>query len=412
MGLLLKTAIHDWINRSRHLCRHHCALLVWTDLRGCPGVKKQLSRSRPDVASCFAPFPRRWADLHLISFSLVQWRRETGIHPHPGPPNLTKRLRKKQHVPETSQPLHQHQQQQQQQAELQQLTKDDPRRLQLNPPQPADESDPQWYHLVEQDMKEQMPSWDLSHGFMLESKNVTCLATHEEGMVHRAARVSVLQEHSLPPAELKRLKHRLRTQHAKQLVAGPTEPGNLHNAGVGAIAGTFDTLFEFIPITAEFKKIRNSGRVIHMGFGMGKGGVIFSIFNIYGVSGGAHDPKKARITSRILRAIIQEAFHFAANPKIITGDINGDFDSFPELEMLCESMGWQDLNAIATTWGQPSNAPTCRTALSHQPTIRDYCLVCPITLPMVMNFRVLDADLCPVHSTLQIHIVPPTADTW
>jgi len=145
---------------------------------------------------------------------------------------------------------------------------------------------------------------------------------------------------------------------------------------------------------------------------MGTCGVVFSIFNLYGHSGGAQDPKKAKDTSRILRACIQEANHFPANPKLILGDLNGDYDSFPELEMLCETMGWQDLNAAAATWEQQPNVATCRTALSHQPTIRDYCFACPITLPMVKQFRVVDADLCPVHSTLQVHIVPPTKDRW
>ena len=101
-----------------------------------------------------------------------------------------------------------------------------------------------------------------------------------------------------------------------------------------------------------------------------------------------------------------------AMPKFLLGDLNGDSDSFPEFEMLCETMGWSDLNAIADTWGQPSNMATCRTALSHQPTIRDYCLACPVALPMVKHFRVVDVDLCPVHSTLQIHIVPPDKAVW
>ena len=31
---------------------------------------------------------------------------------------------------------------------------------------------------------------------------------------------------------------------------------------------------------------------------------------------------------------------------------------------------------------------------------------------MIKQFRVLDADLCPVHSTLQIYIVPPRSAKW
>jgi hypothetical protein len=246
----------------------------------------------------------------------------------------------------------------------------------------------------------------------MESKNVTCLATHEQGMIYRAARVSVVQEHSLTTRQRQQLKHRLNTDHSKHFVAGPTDPNNVHNAKVGAIEGAYDTLFEFVPITQDFKKVRDSGRAIHMGYGMGKCGVVFSIFNVYGFSGGAHDPKKAKGTSRILRACIQEALHFPANPKLLTGDLNGDFETFPELQTLCDSMGWHDLNAIASTWGQQNNMPTCRTAQSCQPTIRDYCLACPAALPMIKQFRVLDADLCPVHSTLQIHIVPPKSDIW
>ena len=199
--------------------------------------------------------------------------------------------------------------------------------------------DLQWQGIVDGTMQHQTPPWDLTVGFLLESKNVTCLATHEEGMARRTARVSCVQEHSLPPWEMKQLKHRLKTAHNRQLIAGPTDPSNVHNAGVGAIAGTLDTLFEFVPVTLEFKKVRDSGRAIHIGYGMGKCGMVFSIFNLYGISGGAHDPKKAKSTSRILRACIQEAHHFPANPKLLVGDLNGDFDSFPELEMLCETMG-------------------------------------------------------------------------
>jgi hypothetical protein len=116
-------------------------------------------------------------------------------------------------------------------------------------------------------------------------------------------------------------------------------------------------LFEYAPITDAFAKVRAAGRAIHLGFCLGKHGVMLSLFNVYGHSGGAQDKKKALATSRILAACIEESLLYPEAPKFLTGDLNGDFGSFPQLATLRNDMGWTDLNEAAETWGQSPPQP-------------------------------------------------------
>jgi hypothetical protein len=356
--------------------------------RARPAVERQMLIQLPGrteiILGCAKP-PELWHDMHVLTFSLVAWRWSTGMPSHPGPPDLARRVSTKRAIPDCPPPaLH-----------MQEAT-----------------ADTQWFNIEEDNEQEQAPPWCTEHGLFLESKNVTSLLTHEVGMARRQARLSLVQEHSLPAYELKQMKFRYKHDHERQLVASPTDHNNPRSAGVAAIARSCDTLFEFKPIESAFQKFRDCGRAIHLGFGMGRHGKVLSIFNVYGHSGGALDPKKARLTSAILQACMAEARHYADHPTLLVGDLNGDFDTFDELGTLVSTMGWQDLNTIANTWGQPSNQPTCRTALSKLPTIRDYCLACPLALPLIRGFRVLDADLCPVHSTMQIQIDLKTEDRW
>ena len=306
---------------------------------------------------------------------------------HPGPPDLARRVSTKRTIPECPMP-----------------TPSQVKMPRLDAQRPiTDETNC---------VDDQPPPWCTKNGLFLESKNVTSLNTHEAGMANRRARLSLVQEHSVPDFEMKQMKYRLKHDRNRLLVASPTDHNNPRSAGVAAIARDCDTLFEFEPIMPAFRKFRDCGRAIHLGYGMGRHGKILSIFNVYGHSGGAQDARKAKLTSAILQACIAEAMHYTELYNIMVGDLNGDFDSFEELGTLVTSMGWQDLNSIADTWGQTPNQPTCRTALSNQPTIRDYCLVCPKVLPLVQAFRVVDADLCPVHSTLQLQLDLSAEDRW
>jgi len=141
---------------------------------------------------------------------------------------------------------------------------------------------------------DQLPPWCIKHGLFLESKNVTSLTTHEAGMAQRQARLSLVQEHSVPAFELKQMKQRFKLDHDRILVASPTDHNNPRSAGVAAIARFCDTLFEFEPIMPDFKKFRDCGRAIHLGYGMGPHGKILSIFNVYGHSGSSHDTRKGQ----------------------------------------------------------------------------------------------------------------------
>ena len=124
-----------------------------------------------------------------------------------------------------------------------------------------------------------------------------------------------------------------------------------------------DTLFEYNPITADFRKIRQAGRAMHVGFGVGAHGKLISLFIIYGRSGAGCSAKKAVATSAIIKACMQEALLYPEVPKFILGDFNGDWDAFPELDTLRDNMGWVDLNDVADQWGAKtasSNLQNCQ----------------------------------------------------
>ena len=147
--------------------------------------------------------------------------------------------------------------------------------------------------------------------------------------------------------ELHQTAKRLRIDSQCKLVAGPSDPNTVRAGGAGGICKERDTLFEYAPISEAFAKVRQAGRAIHLGYGMGAHGKFFSFFVIYGHSGSAANAKKAAATSSILRACIQESLMYPEVPKFIVGDFNADVDSFPELTTLKENMGWVDLNEVA-----------------------------------------------------------------
>ena len=201
-------------------------------------------------------------------------------------------------------------------------------------------------------------------------------------------------------------------EKSRKLVAGPCDPNTKRTGGVGAICKEIDTLFEYTPVTEAFLKVRNAGRAMHLGFGMGAHGKLISFLVVYGHSGSGSNAKKAAATSAILRACMQEAMVLPEVPKFILGDFNGDWDSFPELDTLRDNMGWTDLNEVAEQWGQHAQAPTCRTANCNEPTIRDYVLACPLAFPWVTNFRVINYDLLPYPWHHPVQIKPPSEDAW
>ena len=76
----------------------------------------------------------------------------------------------------------------------------------------------------------------------------------------------------------------------------------------------------------------------------------------------------------------------------------------PTLHDLLTNQGWTDLGAAAGTWGQPACVPTCITKQSHAATRRDYMFCNPTALSLVRGLYVRAGDLCPTHSTVEVHL--------
>ena len=92
------------------------------------------------------------------------------------------------------------------------------------------------------------------------------------------------------------------------------------------------------------------------------------------------------------------------DPAFITVDLSAEPEDIEQVMVLLQTHGWQDLGAIASTWGGEDLVPTCLTARSNEPTRRDYIFANRLALPLVRGFFVIPADLCPAHATLQVYL--------
>ena len=121
---------------------------------------------------------------------------------------------------------------------------------------------------------------------------------------------------------------------------------------------------------------------------------------------------KPKTIPPMIKAILYEIPFFDGMPHFIAGDFNGDIEDFDAVMNLVQNLNWTNVGAAADTWGQPPNAPTCLTGHANEPTIRDHVLACPTAWPLITNRRVVPADLCLTHSTLQLQIQPHNATYW
>ena len=118
-----------------------------------------------------------WHDAFILSFRLQEWLWGTGLEHQPGPTLPHRRCSTKRPCPECP----------------------------LRPCDSAQASGSvQWESVIQGDREHQTPPWDLSQGFLAESKNATSLAAHEQGLAHRVARLTLVQEHSMPQHEIRR----------------------------------------------------------------------------------------------------------------------------------------------------------------------------------------------------------------
>jgi hypothetical protein len=68
-----------------------------------------------------------------------------------------------------------------------------------------------WEQLVNEDKTHQTPPWNTTRGFVFESKNVTSFLAHGDGLSQCVARLTLLQEHSIPERDLHQVRRRVRT---------------------------------------------------------------------------------------------------------------------------------------------------------------------------------------------------------
>ena len=228
----------------------------------------------------------------------------------------------------------------------------------------------------------------------VEIKNVTCLITFFEGLARRAAALSILQEHSCISAKLARAKHSLLVDYGKTLLAGPLDPNcTTPTAGMAVIAAAHDTLIDVEPVAPSFAKAIATGRAQLFAFGKGKGSDLLHFYNLYGHSGGHENAWKAKGTSKIVQAIIDDFSLRPPGARFIYVDLNADPEDVAAIKHLLQQLHWVDVGSVASTWGSPDCQATCLTRWANQPTRRDFVFANPEAFSLITGFKVVGEDL-------------------
>ena len=251
-----------------------------------------------------------------------------------------------------------------------------------------------------------LPSAVPCTGFtIIETKNITSFSSYAEGLAQRCADVTFFQEHCASSAAMARFAYEFKSKHERQLhYTGPDPNHSQPCAGVGAIGLAADTCLPLDARCPKFAKFIELGRAQLLAHGKGKAAKVCHWYNIYGYTGSHGNSTKAAATDSIIQAIVSDHSLRGLGPTFIVGDINADPADLPTLSDLLTTQGWTDLGAAAATWGQPASQPTCITKQSNAATRRDYMFCNASALSLVRGLFVRAGDLCPTHSTVEVHL--------
>ena len=135
------------------------------------------------------------------------------------------------------------------------------------------------------------------------------------------------------------------------------DPELRHNTGgVGGLCRHPHRLFDVQPITDDFSKLVEGGRVTLLGLDIGLTTPVLC-FVFYDWTGGRHDGVAAKRTNHLMAAISQKA---EAHPQYLccaVGDLNADPQDLPDLNDFLESNVWIDVGAKAEMVGGEHKDP-------------------------------------------------------
>ena len=146
---------------------------------------------------------------------------------------------------------------------------------------------------------------------VIETKNVTNFESHAEGLAHRPADLTFLQEHCGSTTTLNRLKGQFRSIHTKQLIFTGPDPNRVQPcAGVGAIAMATDTLFELEPRSARLASFQQLGRAQLVAHGKGKAGGLCFGTTAMGTAAATATLPKQRLPTASVQPSLQNGFYW------------------------------------------------------------------------------------------------------
>jgi hypothetical protein len=216
-------------------------------------------------------------------------------------------------------------------------------------------------------------SFENEKGFVIvESINATSFATNLEQMRERRAHITAFQEHAMTDEQIHSVMLSL-AMDGWNMLAGPRDPEHARRSGgVGIQCMKPLRPMKMQPISDDFKDAYKSGRAAAWWVDIGGVNVLFVV--IYGWTGGLKGNEAAGRTDDLFGIIRNELFLQPKALTIMTGDINGDTDAYPNLQEMFDDEGWTDIGARVDMWGGVPNEPTCQVSAGTKANRRDFSL--------------------------------------
>ena len=248
------------------------------------------------------------------------------------------------------------------------------------------------------------PRWapdDDSGMCVVESINITSLATCAGLLADRKSHLKLVQEHSIPKHGLARW-IRAFAAAAWQFDGGPLDPELTSTGGVGIFPAAPYTTVPYQPTGQEYGKAFEMGRLAGDLCEVGNSTIL--CWNLSGWTGAALDEEAAQRTDDLAQIVQDETCQHPGVMALMAADVNADTEHIPTLDQLVREDQWTDVGAVASRWGGRDCQPTCKACLVANESRIDLIFVNNPLLPAVRGFQVDICDEFSAHQPLQLRL--------
>ena len=165
------------------------------------------------------------------------------------------------------------------------------------------------------------------------------------------------------------------------------------------------------PIGPNLRTINGAGRVQLYAIQVSRQATVL-VYNLYGWTNGNTCKEASDRTNSLFQAILEDIALQPPGPVLVMGDINGDPDTFPDLQQAICTHSLLDVGAQAHRWGQVASDYTCRAQGTKQPTRRDYIFANTQAYNLITHFEVDHQAGLLVHDPLILHLTTTQQHTY